>query len=152
MSPCLSPAAWSHSKMDTCDKFVNGTKDVWYKIKSYVSWCDSFATSCIQSQALRRRCLRELKFYSLYFSFNRAFTVEIISYLSDTRIQISYQCSSFFHYFAVLNIIRCGNGMCYHHVTCISFLMDKHQLTTCDADTIMTRKIMLKISCCKIWS
>ena len=113
MPPCLNTALWKQSS-NTCNYLKNGTNNTWYTVglgyHSSLRWCDAFR-NCYGSNDLRNRCRRDFDFY---FRFPPTFTVEILSYLPHTRIQVNYVCSG--RYIFAVNVIRCNsesklNGM-----------------------------------------
>ena len=82
-----------------------------YKAKK--DWCESFST-CFQSSALQIRCLYDFSFYKRFFlqtPRQQAFTFEIGTYLSATRILVNY-CP--YHYRFSVNIIHCDSGARYN--------------------------------------
>lgn len=111
--PCLNTALWKQSS-NTCNYLKNGTNNIWYTVglryHSSLRWCDAFR-NCYGSNDLRNLCRRDFDFY---FRFPPTFTVEILSYLPHTRIQVNYVCSG--RYIFAFNVIRCNsesklNGM-----------------------------------------
>ena len=109
-NPCLGQ--WIGSS-DKCDKLVNGTNGSWLKVSSKYykqEWCKSFEI-CFQSQKLKERCLTDFEFYYHYFKYpgyKPKFTFEIGTYLSGTRILVTYDLCYYQYLFAV-NIIRCSS-------------------------------------------
>ena len=77
-------------------------------------WCESFLT-CFQSPVPKRRCLKDFDFYKRLFVWpprQQAFTFEIGTYLSATRIQANY-CPYRYYSFSV-NITHCDSGGRYN--------------------------------------
>ena len=77
-------------------------------------WCKSFLT-CFQSPVPKRRCLKDFDFYKRLFVWpprQQAFTFEIGTYLSATRIQANY-CPYRYYSFSV-NITHCDSGGRYN--------------------------------------
>ena len=114
MSPCLKTAMWT-SDSNTCSHLANGTNNIWYKVgRGYFSslkWCESFL-NCYGSNYLRSRCRHD---FGIYYSHRPTFTIEILSYLLHTRIQVNYQCMRSYPEVFAVNVIRCnsqanGNG------------------------------------------
>ena len=112
-----APCSGKWIDWNKCDQLINGTNSSWYQIRSRNYWCESLKT-CFNSQTLKDRCRRDLGFYHYHFWYLKypAFTSEVSSYVSNTRIQI-YPCGSP-HIFGV-NVIRCdsvatnnGSGRC----------------------------------------
>ena len=79
-------------------------------------WCELFLT-CFQSPVLKRRCLKDFYFYSRLFlqpPRPQAFTFEIGTYLSATRIQVNYCRYWYHHYRFIVNIIHCDSAGTYN--------------------------------------
>ena len=79
-------------------------------------WCELFLT-CFQSPVLKRRCLKDFYFYSRLFlqpPRPQAFTFEIGTYLSATRIQVNYCRYRYRHYRFIVNIIHCDSTGTYN--------------------------------------
>lgn len=102
-----APCSGKWIDWNKCDQLINGTNSSWYKIHSRGYWCESFKT-CFDSQNLKYRCRRDLRFYDYHFWYWKfpAFTSEVSSYVSNTRIQI-YPCSN--PYIFGVNVIRCDS-------------------------------------------
>ena len=79
-------------------------------------WCELFLT-CFQSPVLKRRCLKDFYFYSRLFlqpPRPQAFTFEIGTYISATRIQVNYCRYWYHHYRFIVNIIHCDSAGTYN--------------------------------------
>ena len=95
-------------------------------------WCELFLT-CFQNPVLKRRCLKDFDFYRRLFlqpPRPQAFTFEIDTYLSPTRIQVNYCPYRDHHYRFIVNIIHCDsvgtyNGSCTYLVFGYDFLIKK---------------------------
>ena len=84
-------------------------------------WCASFLT-CFHSQKLKTRCLNDFYFYKHHFykrlflqrPRQQAFTFEIGTYLSATRIQVNYCPYRYHHCRFIVNIIHCDLAGTYN--------------------------------------
>ena len=79
-------------------------------------WCELFLT-CFQSPVLQRRCVKDFYFYRRLFLRSprpQAFTFEIGTYLSATRIQVNYCPYQHHHYRLIVNIIHCDSAGTYN--------------------------------------
>ena len=77
-------------------------------------WCKLFLT-CFRLPIIKTRCWRDFYFYKRLFlkrPRQQAFTFEIGTYLSATRIQVKY--CPYAHYSFSVNIIRCDSGGRYN--------------------------------------
>ena len=78
-------------------------------------WCESFLT-CFQSLVLKKRCLKDFYFHKRLFVWRprqQAFTFEIGTYSSATRIQVNY-CPYWYHNRFSVNIIHCDSPGTYN--------------------------------------
>ena len=100
-------------------------------------WCASFLT-CFNSQELKKRCLKDFYFYKCRFlrrPRQEAFTFEIGTYLSATRIQVNYCPYQHHHCCFIVNIIHCDSAGTYNGSgTYLSFGYD----------------FLIKNSCCSV--
>ena len=77
-------------------------------------WCELFLT-CFQLPIIKTRCQKDFYFYKRLFLQRprlQAFTFEIGTYLSATRIQVKY--CPYDHYSFSVNIIHCDSGGWYN--------------------------------------
>ena len=110
--PCSGHWIGPNDSNNTCEKLVNGSNGSWFEVSSRhykQEWCELLKT-CFQSQKLKERCLTDFEFYYHFFKYpgnNPKFTFEIGTYLSGTRILVTYDvCRNHWCPFAV-SIIRC---------------------------------------------
>ena len=78
-------------------------------------WCKSLLT-CFQSPSIKKRCWKDFYFYKRLFVWpprQQAFTFEIGTYSSATRIQVKY-CPYRYHNRFSVNIIHCDSAGTYN--------------------------------------